>query len=206
AIKRTLKGIAGGSLAADSSEAVTGAQLYTAKKNAADALGGGAGVGKDGSFTGPSYTVQGATKNNVGDALGTLDTAVSQQGSSLTNISNTVNQLNSGTAGLVTQDAESKAISVAKGRGGDSVDFTGEDGDTKKAIKRTLKGIAGGSLAADSSEAVTGAQLYTAKKNAADALGGGAGVGKDGSFTGPSYTVQGATKNNVGDALGTLDT
>lgn len=64
-----------------------------------------------------------------------------------------------------------------------------------------ITGLGNGSIAPGSKDAVTGDQLYAARKDAADALGGGSSVGADGSVTAPSYPVYGETVNNVGDAL-----
>lgn len=64
-----------------------------------------------------------------------------------------------------------------------------------------ITGLGNGSIAPGSKDAVTGDQLYAARKDAVDALGGGSSVGADGSVTAPSYPVYGETVNNVGDAL-----
>jgi hypothetical protein len=211
---RTLSGIRDGKVAADSSEAVTGSQLFATRQavetNTADiatnkadiatntsdiaaskndiatntaaigantsaiasqgqtlsqhdgqlsglttALGGGAGIGTDGQFTAPEYQIQGAARGTVGDALTALDSSVTRNTS---NISNLQNDISSGSVGLVRQDATSKAITVAAASGGTSVDFSGSDG------ARTLSGIRDGKVAADSSEAVTGSQLFATRQ------------------------------------------
>ncbi len=58
-------------------------------KGVTSSLGGGAGVGGDGSVLPPSYSVGGKTVNNVGDALTEVDGRV-------TNLGDTVNNINNG--------------------------------------------------------------------------------------------------------------
>ncbi|MEB6515044.1 hypothetical protein MXM72_23485, partial [Enterobacter roggenkampii] len=121
-------------------------------RGVAASLGGGAQVNAGGDFIGPSFSVQGKTAGNVGDAMALLDTGVSSLSSSLTSI---VNNLNDGTTGLVQQDATSRAITVAQASDGMSMSIAGTEG------ARTLSGVKAGLLAADSSEAVNGGQLFT---------------------------------------------
>ncbi|WP_250365919.1 YadA-like family protein [Enterobacter kobei] len=204
-------------------------------RGVAASLGGGAQVNATGDFVGPSFSVQGQTAGNVGDAMALLDTGVSSLSSSLTNI---VNNLNDGTAGLVQQDATSRAITVAQASDGTSMSIAGTEG------ARALSGVKAGLLSADSSEAVNGGQLFSTNervgvneadiasnrkaiatnslniatntagviKNGANlrgvaaSLGGGAQVNATGDFVGPSFSVQGQTAGNVGDAMALLDT
>ncbi|MCR1313117.1 ESPR-type extended signal peptide-containing protein [Enterobacter sp. BT855] len=204
-------------------------------RGVAASLGGGAQVNATGDFVGPSFSVQGKTAGNVGDAMALLDTGVSSLTSSLTNI---VNNLNDGTAGLVQQDAASRAITVAQASDGTSMSIAGTEG------ARALSGVKAGLLSADSSEAVNGGQLFSTNervgvneadiasnrkaiatnslniatntagviKNGANlrgvaaSLGGGAQVNATGDFVGPSFSVQGQTAGNVGDAMALLDT
>ncbi|MDH1263151.1 YadA-like family protein [Pseudomonas sp. GD03944] len=62
-------------------------------------------------------------------------------------------QLEKGEIGLVQQNADTRAITVAKDTDGARVDMTGTDG------VRTVAGLKDAALTADSTEAVTGAQL-----------------------------------------------
>jgi autotransporter adhesin len=134
----------------------TDAVIVSQLKGVTDALGGGAGVGIDGSVTGPSYVVGGRTVDNVGDAFADIDGRVSNVEGSVTNLAQ---QLDGGGIGLVKQDATTKNITVAKDTGGMSVDFTGTDG------ARVLSGVAAGKLAVDSQEAVNGSQLFATNQN-----------------------------------------
>ena len=74
----------------------------------------------------------------------------------------------------------------------------------------TLSNLKDGKVAADSKDAVTGNQLHKAANGLAEALGGGATVGEDGTITKPTYNLTGedgkpVAKDNVGDALTLLN-
>jgi autotransporter adhesin len=107
-------------------------------------------------------------------------------------VSNITNQINIGEIGLVQQDQASRNLSVAKDTDGARIDFSGTGG------ARELTGVAAGTTDAS---AVNLSQL----KPVAAALGGGAQIDADGSFSGPTYHMQGGTQSTVGDALGSLD-
>jgi hypothetical protein len=119
--ERQIQNVGAGVVAANSTDAVNGSQLYaaatatnTAATGAANALGGGANWNAStGSWTGPSYTVQGNSYNNVGDALGAVN-------NSITNINNSVNVLNANVAG-VWQNVGALKQSVQRGYEGSAV-------------------------------------------------------------------------------------
>nr|WP_246174180.1 YadA-like family protein [Paraburkholderia hayleyella] len=123
-----------------SNDAVNVSQL----KPMVDALGGGATMDtKTGAVSGPSYGIQGSTYTTVGDALGKLDTITTKNTGDITTINGTLNNLTGGTAGLVQQDATTKAITVASGTAGTTVNIAGTAGD------RQLKGMAAGTADTD---------------------------------------------------------
>jgi hypothetical protein len=62
-----------------------------------------------------------------------------------------------------------------------------------------LDNVAAGALSAASSAAVNGSQLFGLGSSVASALGGGT-TYNGGTWTGPTYTVQGNAYNNVGSA------
>ncbi|WP_415751179.1 beta strand repeat-containing protein [Burkholderia cenocepacia] len=68
-----------------------------------------------------------------------------------------------------------------------------------------IHNVAAGAVSATSNDAINGSQLYNVSKSVADKIGGGAGVGADGSITDPTYSVGGQDYHSVGDALGALD-
>jgi len=180
---RELTGVAAGTTDAS---AVNLSQL----KPVAAALGGGAQINADGSFTGPTYRVQGGTQRTVGEALGSLDSGLStlQQNMAV------------GGIGVVTQDPLSRAINIGTTMDGSLVNVAGTGGS------RVVTGVAPGTVSASSSDAVNGSQLYAQGQNTAAALGGGSTVDADGAVSAPSYNVGGTVVNNVGSAITNLDT
>ena len=71
--------------------------------------------------------------------------------------------------------------------------------------ERRIVNVDAGTLAAGSTDAVNGGQLFNTNQTTANALGGGAGVDADGNLTGPTYLIQGGSYTDVGSALGALD-
>ncbi|OED10911.1 YadA family autotransporter adhesin [Burkholderia sp. A2] len=149
---RTLKGVATGDVSATSTEAVNGSQLHGVSESVASAIGGGATVNPDGSISAPSFTVgdgSGGTKivNSVGDVVTNLDGRVTTNEGGLKKLSE---QLESGTLGLVQQDAMTGDITVGANTGGSVVNFAGTGG------ARVLSGVANG---VDDDDVVTVSQL-----------------------------------------------
>ncbi|MEN4920922.1 YadA-like family protein [Achromobacter spanius] len=125
---RKLTGVAAGTLDVASLDAVNGAQLYTTNQNVAANA----------------------------SAITGLDTRVTQSAGDITNLTQA---LNNGESGLVRQDAVSKTITVAKDLDGSLVDLTGTAG------ARKLTGVAAGTLDAASVDAVNGSQLYSTNQS-----------------------------------------
>ncbi|WP_167530893.1 YadA-like family protein [Paraburkholderia agricolaris] len=149
----TITNVNAGAIGASSTDAVNGSQLYGTASSVATALGGNASVNADGTVHAPSYVVQGGTFSDVGSALSKLDTATAMNTGDITTLNTTVNNISSGTVGLVQQDATTKAIAVAGTTAGTTVDFTGTAG------ARQLKGVAAGT---QNTDAVNVAQLKAA--------------------------------------------
>ncbi|MGF6771634.1 autotransporter adhesin [Paraburkholderia sp. GAS199] len=174
--------VAAADLAADSADAVNGAQLFATNENVAK---------NTSDIAGNTVKIdnidQRVTDNTT--SISNIDARTTSIEGDVTNITN---RITNGEIGLVQQDPATRQITVAKDSDGASVDFTGSGG------VRELTGIAAGT--ADSS-AVNLGQV----KPMVTALGGGAQVNADGSVTGPTYHVQGGVQNTVGDALGSLD-
>jgi autotransporter adhesin len=160
------------------------------------ALGGGAAIDKaTGAVTGPSYTIGGHTTTNAGDAFKDVD-------GSLTNLTNSVAAItaDSGGLGLVAQTGTTGNITVGALSGGTVVDLTNSSG-----VQRKLTGVAAGDVSSSSFDAINGSQLFSTGSGIATAIGGGAMMNADGSFTQPSFSVGGSTVHNVGDAITNLD-
>ncbi len=185
----SITGLATGSTAAGSTDAVNGSQINIGLSSVATNLGGGSTYDPlTGTVTTVDYTVQGTTYHSVGTALGAVD-------SNLNNILN-------GTAGLVQQAGGSPSagqITIGAATGGTSVSFAGTIGN------RVLTDVAAGTITATSDDAVNGAQIYANNQSVAGLLGGGAGVDPlTGALTAPVYNVGGSTYGNVGAALAAL--
>ncbi|EHV0418847.1 trimeric autotransporter adhesin SadA [Salmonella enterica] len=131
--QRQITYVAKGDINANSTDAVTGAQIYSLSQSVADRLGGGASVNSDGTVNAPLYKVGTGTYNNVGSALSALNSSITYTEASV--------------AGLVDDallwDGNTSAFS-ANHSGSDS----------------KITNLAAGTLAADSTDAVNGSQLF----------------------------------------------
>ena len=205
-VKRKIVNMDAGTVAAGSTDAVNGGQLYTASNSVAAALGGGSTVNPDGSISMPTYTVgdgKGGTVpvSGVGGVVTNLDNRVSTNEGAISDIRD---DLASGSLGLVQQAAAGANLTVGKDTDGAAVDFKGTTG------ARKLINVADGAVAAGSLEAVNGGQLHGVSSSVADAIGGGSTVNADGSISKPTFTVgdgAGGTKDvhTVGDVVSNLD-
>lgn len=126
-----------------------------------EGLGGGATHNAlTGTVTGPQYSVQGQTFDNVGDALSSVDGGltvidgrVTRNEGDITQLRQQLVELGNGEAGLVQQSAADAAVTIGAGTGGTVVDLRGTNGE------RQLKGVAAG---IDASDAVNLGQLNSA--------------------------------------------
>ncbi|WP_223496386.1 ESPR-type extended signal peptide-containing protein [Stenotrophomonas indicatrix] len=123
-----------------SGDASTVEQLH----EALGTLGGGAGMDASGNVVAPTYRMQGATQNNVADALAVLDGAVITAGSRVDQVEN---QLRS-----VFQDSP-----ATRSDGLSQLNLAGANG-------MVLGNVANGLIAPGSRDAVNGGQLYAAEQ------------------------------------------
>ncbi|MCH7341471.1 ESPR-type extended signal peptide-containing protein [Acinetobacter higginsii] len=130
-------------------------------------------------------------------------------------------QLDKAAAASKTEVTQGKNITVSKTTGADgqdiynvatadNVDFNnvtvgGANGVSIDGTTGKISGVTAGEVSATSDEAINGSQLAGTAKSVSDALGGGSTVNPDGTVTAPSYTVNGETVRNVGDAITELD-
>ncbi|EER0125247.1 adhesin [Escherichia coli] len=165
-----------GAVTETSTDAINGGQLHSLSSNIANYFGGDASVGDDGTFTGPTYNINGTDYTNVGDALTAIDTSF---------------------------DASLEDALLWDADAGENGAFSAAHGKDKTAS--VITNVANGAISSTSSDAVNGSQLYTTNQYIVDALGGDAEVNADGTITAPTYTIANAEYNNVGDALDALD-
>ncbi|WP_174769846.1 YadA-like family protein [Paraburkholderia hayleyella] len=142
---RVLAGVRAGGVSAASDEAINGAQLYANASSMAAMMGGGAAVNPDGTFSKPVFTLGGTTLNNVGDALSQLDGRVSKNSSDITTLQTTVNTGGGRALNAVQYDSAAH----------DKVTFGNAGGSKVK-----LTHLDDGELSANSTDAVTGGQLF----------------------------------------------
>ncbi|EIX3470321.1 trimeric autotransporter adhesin SadA [Salmonella enterica] len=143
--QRQITYVAKGDINSTSTDAVTGAQIYSLSQSVADRLGGGASVNSDGTVNAPLYEVGTGIYNNVGSALSALNTSITNTEASV--------------AGLA-EDALLWDESI-------SAFSASHTGNASK-----ITNLAAGTLAADSTDAVNGSQLFDTNekvdKNTAD--------------------------------------
>ncbi|EKO2193489.1 hypothetical protein PZT29_004901, partial [Salmonella enterica] len=129
--QRQITYVAKGDINSTSTDAVTGAQIYSLSQSVADRLGGGASVNSDGTVNAPLYEVGTGIYNNVGSALSALNTSITNTEASVAGLAEDA---------LLWDDSTS-AFSASH---------------TGNASKIT--NLAAGTLAADSTDAVNGSQ------------------------------------------------
>ncbi|MGM4995123.1 trimeric autotransporter adhesin SadA [Salmonella enterica] len=131
--QRQITYVAKGDINSTSTDAVTGAQIYSLSQSVADRLGGGASVNSDGTVNAPLYEVGTGIYNNVGSALSALNTSITNTEASVAGLAEDA---------LLWDDSTS-AFSASH---------------TGNASK--INNLAAGTLAADSTDAVNGSQLF----------------------------------------------
>lgn len=131
--QRQITYVAKGDINANSTDAVTGAQIYSLSQSVADRLGGGASVNSDGTVNAPLYKVSTGIYNNVGSALSALNTSITNTEASVAGLAEDA----------LLWDGNTSAFS-ANHSGSDS----------------KITNLAAGTLAADSTDAVNGSQLF----------------------------------------------
>ncbi|EEO1746719.1 autotransporter adhesin SadA [Salmonella enterica subsp. enterica serovar Typhimurium] len=131
--QRQITYVAKGDINSTSTDAVTGAQIYSLSQSVAERLGGGASVNSDGTVNAPLYEVGTGIYNNVGSALSALNTSITNTEASV--------------AGLA-EDALLWDESI-------SAFSASHTGNASK-----ITNLAAGTLAADSTDAVNGSQLF----------------------------------------------
>ncbi|QLY01070.1 trimeric autotransporter adhesin SadA [Citrobacter braakii] len=131
--QRQITYVAKGDINSSSTDAVTGAQIHSLSQSVANRLGGGASVNSDGTVNAPLYEVGTGTYNNVGSALSALNTSIINTGASVAGLTEDALLWNDSTSAFSANHA----------------------GSTSK-----ITNLAAGTLAADSTDAVNGSQLF----------------------------------------------
>jgi autotransporter adhesin len=149
-----LTNLARGQIATGSRDAVNGSQLYAHAASTAVALGGGSTVNADGTITAPSYSVGGTVVNSVGGAISNLDGRVTQNTSDIASLQTTVGSISGTVANAVQYDSSAhNAVTL---------------GGSASASPVKLTNLQAGTLSATSTDAVTGAQLWSTNQQVSE--------------------------------------
>ncbi|OEY92518.1 hypothetical protein BJD20_08575 [Acinetobacter proteolyticus] len=220
-------GVADGTVAAGSKDAINGGQLHGVADSVKNIVGGNTTINPDGTIVGDN--IGGTGKDNINDAIGSIGQAAQAAKTSVSNkdgnitVSKTTNaegrdDYEVGLAKDITvdsvtaKDVNANQVNVG-GAGGTTIAADGVrivDGPsmTKEGINaggKKVTGVADGTIASGSKDGVNGGQLHRSYEDVGAALGGGAGYDPSTGWKGPSYDVAGGKYDNVGDALGAID-
>ncbi|MGZ2746355.1 YadA-like family protein [Burkholderia stagnalis] len=154
-----VKNVAEGGVQAGSLDAVNGSQLRYATDSTAAALGGGASANTNGSINAPKYDIGGTSFNNVGDALGNLDGRVT---SNTTTIQNHETRLGNAETNIANN------TTIISGLQRDALQFdpaAGAYNAARDGVATKITRVADGNVAAGSTDAVNGGQLFGVKSD-----------------------------------------
>ncbi|PIT67811.1 hypothetical protein CER18_09515, partial [Bartonella tribocorum] len=204
-----------GNVSKDSTDAVTGGQLYSLNERLASYLGGGSGYSENGQWTAPTFTVKTVKDDGNSEEMkyNTVAEALTGVGASFTNVQNKItNEITNQINHLQSEDSAVVHYDKAGDESGtvnyESITFGGKD---KTAT--ALHNVADGAISKHSHDAVTGGQIHTIGEEVAKYLGGGAAF-SGGAFTGPTYKLSSVSEegrvkpkdfNDVGSAFTGLD-
>ncbi|WP_273760960.1 YadA-like family protein [Bartonella sp. AU16XJBT] len=198
--------LAAGSIASGSSDAVTGGQLHTITDDLSKILGGT--VSFDGeSFKGPKYDLSTVSKDGKVDDKTYEDVGLAFKGldDNIQIVNDRIKEVSEGVAHdslLWNDEANAFVARHEKSKGEKSRAVA-----TQENSKITF--LLDGDVSKDSTDAITGGQLYSMSNTLATYFGGGAEY-KDGQWTDPSFKVKQIgsdgdigeeSYNNVADAL-----
>ncbi|WP_336141445.1 ESPR-type extended signal peptide-containing protein [Acinetobacter sp. 102] len=184
-----ISGVADGTIAAGSKDAVNGGQIHGIADSVKNSIGGETTLNPDGSIT--TGNVGNTGQNNIHDAI---DSVRGQAVAAKTTVTEGDNM-------VVTQTKNadgSTNYEVATAR---DVDFDSvQVGDVNiDAATGKISGVADGTIAAGSKDAVNGGQLNDSIASTGDILGGGV-TNEGGKLNGP-FTVSGKGYDTVADAI-----
>ncbi|MCU4369628.1 ESPR-type extended signal peptide-containing protein [Acinetobacter courvalinii] len=226
---KKVTGVADGTVAKDSKDAVNGGQLHAQGEGVKDIIGGNTTYDPNtGKYT--NTDIGGTGENNINDAIQSVKNDAKAAKTSVSNTDNnlTINKTTKtdgstdyevGLADKIkVKQVDADQVNVAGDQGktsisGGGISITGPKGEQGPSMTtaginaggKKVTGVADGAIAKDSQDAVNGSQLHQSYQDVGAALGGGAGYDPAKGWTGPSYEVGGAKHDNVGDALGALD-
>ena len=173
--------------AANQAKTDAGNAIATANDAKSDAAGAKADAGV-------ALTAANEAKTDAGNAITTANDAKFDVAKNTTAVANLVQQVGSGEVGLVKQDGQDGAITVAKDHGGDTVNVSGTSGN------RRVQGVAAGAVEAASTDAVNGGQVFAVKQQVEKLRAGSAATAVDVSVDGSDAAA--VKKGSRGVAVG----
>ncbi|WP_317992717.1 Vomp family autotransporter [Bartonella gliris] len=189
---RALSGVMGGKISKDSIEAVNGSQLHALGDKVATYFGGNASY-ENGEWTAPTFTVKTVKEDGKTEDKDYHNVAAALEGvgTSFTNIQNEITKNNTEVSENMKQNAllwsQSDNAFVAQ---------HGAEGTEKTNSK--IKFLANGDITEDSTDAITGGQLYSMGGKVLKYLGGGAKY-ENGTWTDPSFKVKTVKDDGVSE-------
>ncbi|WOE76731.1 hypothetical protein [Alterisphingorhabdus coralli] len=146
---RVITGVEAGELAAGSTDAVNGDQLFATNQNVAD-------------------NAQGIADNstaitNLDNRVTVNEGAIADNSTAITNIDDRVTALEGAPVLIAQPNSPDGAIQIGAETGGTEIDLANNAGEA-----RTVSGVADGAIAADSTDAINGAQLFATNEAVAD--------------------------------------
>ncbi|WP_354667326.1 YadA-like family protein [Acinetobacter sp. Ac_5812] len=220
-------GVADGTVAAGSKDAINGGQLHGVADSVKNIVGGNTTINPDGTIVGDN--IGGTGQDNINDAIGAVGKAAQAAKSSVSNKDGNILVTPSTKAdgstdyevglakditvdSVTAKDVNANQVNVG-GAGGTTIAADGVrivDGPsmTKEGINaggKKVTGVADGAIASGSQDGINGGQLHRSYEDVGKALGGGAGYDPETGWKAPSYEVAGGKHDNVGDALGAID-
>ncbi|WP_455474852.1 YadA-like family protein [Bartonella sp. B30(2025)] len=190
--------LANGLISSDSTDAITGGQIYSLTQQVAQYFGGGASYNGT-TWQAPTFKVKTFDNkgteseqeyHNVASAFEGINSTFAYINKEFkSEINNVTGEF------IVKQDADTNVIAVGKEKSGLKVTFANVDG-----ISRILSGVKGGELSETSTEAINGSQLYSMGTQFAAFLGGGAGY-SNGKWNAPSFSVVQFNSNQLADNI-----
>ena len=173
--------------AANQAKTDAGNAIATANDAKSDAAGAKADAGV-------ALTAANEAKTDAGNAITTANDAKFDVAKNTTAVANLMQQVGSGEVGLVKQDGQDGAITVAKDHGGDTVNVSGTSGN------RRVQGVAAGAVEAASTDAVNGGQVFAVKQQVEKLRAGSAATAVDVSVDGSDAAA--VKKGSRGVAVG----
>ncbi|MCU4338716.1 ESPR-type extended signal peptide-containing protein [Acinetobacter dispersus] len=226
-----ISGVAAGDVNPDSTDAIN--QLHDVADSVKNVVGGNTTVNPDGTIS--TSNVGGTGHNNINDAIASVkqdaqaakSTVSNKDGNIKVNETTKADGSKDYEVGLAkditvdsvtAKDVKANQVTVAGDQGttnitGGGINITGPKGEAGPSMTtdginaggKKVTGVADGTIASGSKDAINGSQLHQSYQDVGAALGGGAGYDPEKGWKEPTYNVAGSNYNNVGDSLGALN-